>query len=561
MFQLAKNASASDVLSAMDRSQAIIEFDLEGTIVTANENFLKAVEYDLAEIVGRQHSMFLSPDEAASGDYKAFWASLCEGEFMRGQYKRVGKNGKEIWIEASYNPVRKRGKVIRIVKFATDITASKLRSAEDAGKLSALSRAQAIIEFSPGGEILTANKNFLDALGYRLEEIIGKHHSMFCEQQYAQHPDYERFWKTLAAGDFISDEFKRIGKGGKAVYIQASYNPIFDMSGRVTKVVKFATDISERVRAVAELGEGLRQLSGGDLTINIDRAFLPSLDSLRTDYNGSVLKLRDAVLAILVNAKRIGEASQAMKSASDDLARRTEQQAASVEQTAAALEEIATTVADSSRRATEAGSLVQQARSKAEGSGALVADAKKAMQSIDASSHEIGTIIGVIDEIAFQTTLLALNAGVEAARAGDAGKGFAVVAQEVRELAQRSGNAARDIKALVLKSNEEVKRGVALVNETGSALTSIVSEVREIDRHVSDIVQAAQEQALGMKDINSAINSIDQNTQQNASMVEGTAALAREISDSAHGLEGQIAAFRTEGGFANSGFGGRRAAA
>ncbi|MEA3533348.1 PAS domain-containing methyl-accepting chemotaxis protein [Rhizobium sp. CC-YZS058] len=534
---------ARAVLAAMSKSQAIIEFKLDGTILTANPNFCRALNYDLAEIVGKHHRIFVDPAEAATDAYREFWAKLARGEFDQRQYKRIAKGGKEIWIEASYNPVFSGGKPYKVIKFATDITAQKLKSAEDSGKLDALSRAQAVIEFTPQGEILTANDNFLNTLGYQLSEIKGQRHAMFCDPAYTQTHEYRQFWAKLAGGEFVADEFMRIGKGGRKVYIQASYNPIFDMNGRVFKVVKFATDVTGRVNNVNTLADGLQALARGDLTRTIDQPFLPAFEPIRIDFNDTTQSLSSTMSTIAANAAAIAAASQQIQSASNDLAHRTEQQAASVEETAAALEEITTTVNDSSHRAKEAGDLVRLAKSNAEQSGTIVSEAVEAMGDIERSSTEISNIISVIDQIAFQTNLLALNAGVEAARAGEAGKGFAVVAQEVRDLAQRSAVAAKEIKDLITASNQLVAKGVSLVDTTGSALRSMVAQVVEVDSNVGAIVKAAQEQATGLKEINTAINSIDQGTQQNAAMVEETSAAAHSLANESQKLFQQIGRF------------------
>jgi methyl-accepting chemotaxis protein len=537
-------AGAKAVLDAVSRSQAVIEFDMAGNILFANENFCQAMGYRADEIVGRHHSIFVDPEEAKSADYAAFWKQLNKGEFDRRQYKRIGKGGREVWIEASYNPVFKGSTPYKVVKFATVITDTKLKSAEDAGKLDALSRAQATIEFTPDGHILTANENFLTTLGYTLEEIRGRHHSMFCDPAYAGSAAYKEFWRSLAAGQFAADEFARIGKGGRKVFIQASYNPIFDMSGKVFKVVKFATDVSERVRAVNELAVGLQAMADGDLDQTIDKPFIASLETLRTDYNSSIGRLRSAMQAIARNATQIASGTREISAASDDLARRSESQASSVEETAAAVTEISTTVSDSARRAADAGRLVDDTTKSAQDSADVVKQTVEAMARIERSSTQIAGIVSVIDDIAFQTNLLALNAGVEAARAGDAGKGFAVVAQEVRQLAQRSAEAAKEIKALIHDSEASVRDGVALVDRTGAALEAIATRVLQVHDNVSGIVVAAREQSQALGQINEAVMSMDQDTQRNAAMVEQTASASRKLAAEANALFELIGQFK-----------------
>ncbi|MGI4955875.1 MAG: PAS domain-containing protein, partial [Janthinobacterium lividum] len=248
-------AHQNPTLTALSQSLAIIEFDPRGKILTANPNFCTAIGYELSEIVGQNHSLFVGPEYARSPDYREFWAKLGRGEFDAHEYKRIGKGGREIWLQASYNPVKNsRGVVTKVVKQATDITGEKLRTAEADAKLDAISRVQAVIEFNVKGEVITANENFLKTLGYRLDEIMGQHHRMFVEPSHAQSAEYREFWSKLNGGDYVTGEFKRIGKGGRNVWIEASYNPIFDLNRRVTKVVKFATDVTGRVQAVAEIG-------------------------------------------------------------------------------------------------------------------------------------------------------------------------------------------------------------------------------------------------------------------------------------------------------------------
>jgi methyl-accepting chemotaxis protein len=235
------------------KSQAVIEFKLDGTIITANESFLKAMGYSLSEIQGKHHSIFVEPAARDSADYREFWIRLNRGEFQAAQYKRIAKGGRDVWIQASYNPISDaKGRPIKVIKFATDITAQKIRSMEDAGKIAAMNRSQAVIEFNMDGTIITANENFLNAMGYSLPEIEGKHHSLFVTPEDRAGAGYREFWAQLNQGKYQAAEYKRLGKNGKEVWILASYNPIFDEAGKPFKVVKFATDVSAQKLKAAD---------------------------------------------------------------------------------------------------------------------------------------------------------------------------------------------------------------------------------------------------------------------------------------------------------------------
>ncbi len=299
--------------AAVSRSQAVIEFNLDGTIITANDNFLNALGYTLGEIQGKHHGMFVPPAERDSAVYREFWAALNRGEFQAAEYKRIGKGGKEVWILASYNPVMdEKGKPFKVVKFATDVTAQKIRNADLAGQIDAIGKSQAIIEFKLDGTIVQANENFLKALGYTLGEIAGRHHSMFIDQAERESSTYREFWAALGRGEFQAGEFKRIGKGGREVWIQASYNPILDLNGKPFKVVKYASDVTrqvlvrmgnERVRSMMEsVAAGAEELNTS--VREISAAMMKSKET--------ALGAVERVTSADSQAKRLSDAAQAM---------------------------------------------------------------------------------------------------------------------------------------------------------------------------------------------------------------------------------------------------------
>ncbi|WP_407523831.1 methyl-accepting chemotaxis protein [Methylobacterium oryzisoli] len=248
--QKMRGADLNGQVAAINKSQAVIHFAMDGTILDVNDNFLRTVGYDREEVVGQHHALFVDPEEARGWDYASFWQKLNKGQHQTAEFRRYGKDGREIWLQASYNPILDlNGKPFKVVKYATDVTADKLRNADHAGQISAINQSQAVIHFAMDGTILDANDNFLDAMGYRLAEIQGQHHQMFVERAYAASREYQEFWQKLRRGEFHSAIYSRLGKNGREVFIQATYNPICDMSGRPFKVVKYATDITENMRA------------------------------------------------------------------------------------------------------------------------------------------------------------------------------------------------------------------------------------------------------------------------------------------------------------------------
>ena len=542
--KLSRTEMASQI-AAIGRSQAVIEFAIDGTIIHANANFLRAVGYELDEIKGKHHSIFVEPAYRQSAEYKAFWAKLSKGEFDTAQYKRLGKGGRAIWLQASYNPlVNRSGKVSGVIKFATDITADKTRSSDFEGQIAAIHKAQAVIEFYLDGTIITANENFLNTLGYSLREIQGKHHSIFVDPAFQQSPEYRLFWDKLGRGEFDAGQYMRLGKGGREVWIQASYNPIMDASGRPFKVVKFATDITPMRTAVEQIRETVSAAKDNDLTQRIPMTGKSGeLETLCGGVNELLDRISTVMSEIKSTSQEVASAAAEISSATTDLSQRTEEQAATLEQTSASMEEIAATVKKNAENADHANELTRGARELADRSGEVVGQAVSAMARIEDSSRKISDIISVIDEIARQTNLLALNAAVEAARAGEAGRGFAVVASEVRSLAQRSSQAAKDIKDLITNSSGQVRDGVELVNRAGSSLGEILNSIKQVADIVADIALASNEQAGGVEQINKALTQMDEMTQRNSAMVEENAATARTLEQQAADMDERIAAF------------------
>lgn len=542
--QKLKNADYAGQINAIDKSQAVIEFNMDSSIIRANQHFLNAMEYDLNEIVGQKHAMFVDSETRNSADYQQFWQTLREGTFHSGEYMRISKSGKEVWIKATYNPILDlNGKPIKVVKFATDITQEKLRTSDFSGQIEAIGKSQAVIEFNLQGEILYANENFLNTMGYTLHEVVGKHHSIFVEKEFKNSPEYSHFWSNLRKGEFAAGEFKRIGKQGNEVWIQATYNPIMDVKGRPFKVVKYATNITERKLAISIISDAIVALADGNLQQKVDRTFSDEFQVISEAFNSTLERLTSTLVQINESTDDVVKYSGELESQTNELNARTQNQAASLEETAASMEELNANVRNSASNSENAMKVSTDATSKAEEGVRVVSEAIGAMEQIESSSSKISDIISLIDEIAFQTNLLALNASVEAARAGEHGRGFAVVAGEVRNLAQRSAQAASEIKTLIQDSTQKVSLGMQLVNESGTTLEEIVASIRQVSNLITDIRDASQEQSTGINEASTTISTIDEITQRNATMVESSKSNVSEMTTQARNLKELLSFF------------------
>ncbi|MCG6207366.1 PAS domain-containing methyl-accepting chemotaxis protein [Rhodopseudomonas sp. HC1] len=543
MFPFSRSADrerATALLAAIDRSQAVIEFDLDGTIQTANANFLNLLGYTLEDIKGRHHRLFVDPAEHDGPEYREFWAGLRSGAYHSGEFLRIGKNGREVWIQATYNPILDRnGKPTGVVKFAADITAAKTHSLEDAGKMAAIGRVQAVIEFALDGTILAANDKFLAALDYSLDEIVGRHHSMFVAPAERDSDAYRDFWRRLNGGEAFTGSFKRFGKGGREVWIMASYNPILDHKGRPFKVVKFANDVTVQKLAAADSAGQIAAIRKSQAVIEFktDGTILDANDNFLKTTGYSLAEIKGRHHSIFMEPadrntaayrefwerlargeyqagefRRVakdgrevwiqasynpildldGKPYKVVKYASDvtpQVQRRiaNEEARGMLMRSAESTEELSSTVQMIAEATNRSRKTTYRAVSEVE-----VADGQA--QRLDEAAKAMSGIAEIIGAITGQINLLALNATIESARAGEAGRGFAVVAQEVKTLAGQARSATDQIVAQIDNLNN-------IASDVVGALGSIKQAIEAVNEFVASTASTAEEQSAATAEI------------------------------------------------------------
>ncbi|WP_208539331.1 methyl-accepting chemotaxis protein [Algihabitans albus] len=487
----------ASMLAELDRSQAIIHFEPDGTIITANHNFLAAMGYDLAEIQGRHHSLFVDPLFAESDAYRQFWANLRSGEPPTGVFKRIAKGGRPIWIQATYSPVvDARGRVVKVIKHAIDVTAQTLQNADYSGQIAAINTSQAVVSFQLDGTILDANENFLNAVGYRLEEVIGQNHRLLLVPDDAQSRDYREFWEALARGEHRASEVKRIGKDGRELWLQASYNAILDPDGKPFKVVLYATDITQRVHARHE-AERVGKLVDGNL---------------------------DKILAAVGTAN---EQTTSAAAASNETAQVVQSAAAAAGQFQASATEISQSMTLSTE---QVGTAMEE-----------TAKADTATQQLVGAADAMNSIVSVIQEIAGQINMLALNATIESARAGEAGKGFAVVASEVKLLATQVAKATEQVSTEIAGMQSIAGDVVQRLDSIKNAVTSVEKSVTGVAGAVEEQTETTREIAANMQSAAGAVGEVSTSLDSIAEAVQTADTLAQEGTDLYRSLQNTAA--------------------
>ena len=569
--------NASHLQAAIDTGWAYIEFEPSGTIITANQNFLGALGYsDEQEVVGHHHQIFCTEEYAQSDEYKKFWSDLAAGQIHAGEFNRKTRTGGEVWINASYTPIKDAdGRVVKVIKIATDITDMIVARVQGENMQAAVNTGFAAIEFTPDGTILSANANFCQTMEYTEQEVVGQHHRMFCDPAYTNSAEYKNFWASLAQGNVNAGEFERVTKQGHQVWLNASYTPVKDVNGQVAKVIKIATDISNVKTPILQVRDIISKMAQGDLTQEFNVVSDGHVQEMGDALNVAIENLNALLGSIDKNADLVANSSTSVLEKSEgarnntaevasaiaQMAKGAQDQALKTDESSKLVEQVKASSSDMEDKANSIYQTAEKGQQSCENGLKTIKNLIENMGGIDDSAsttsesikvlaqraEEIGRTLNVITDIAAQTNLLALNAAIEAARAGDAGRGFAVVAEEIRKLAEDSRRSAIDIEKIIAdvqKDTQSASKAIETMSDSvkdGSSATqeasAIFEEIAEASSGTLSFSKEIQEATAAQK---SFIDTVAKNIEQIVVVAEETAAGSEEVASSSQQLNSSM---------------------